>query len=121
MGEKRVFEGLVMDCKVNGPHIVGADGVPLGIVMMRDILEGFEGRRVRITAEALPRTIAYMARAFKVQKSTVNQHVLAMLNENLLQVHSVPLQTRGRGSYSYVYVLTPEGQLLAEAIRRRAA
>lgn len=76
--------------------------------------------KTRFDAEALPRTIAYMARAFKVQKSTVNQHVLAMLSEDLLHVHSVPLQTRGRGAYSYVYVLTPEGQLLAEAIKRRA-
>ncbi|OPY31551.1 MAG: hypothetical protein A4E31_00132 [Methanomassiliicoccales archaeon PtaU1.Bin030] len=53
MGEKRAFEGLVMDCKVNGPHIVGADGVLLGIVMMRDILGGLEGKRVRITAEVI--------------------------------------------------------------------
>jgi hypothetical protein len=53
MGEKRVFEGLVMDCKVNGPHIIGADGVLLGIVLMSDLLRGLENKRVRITSEVI--------------------------------------------------------------------
>lgn len=43
------------------------------------------------------------------------------MRERIILHLAQDLQTRGRGSYSYVYVLTPEGQLLAEAIRRRAA
>lgn len=70
--------------------------------------------------KALPRTILHMALALKIDRSSLYDLVGSMVEEGAVTYHPLGLRLKARGSYANVLVLTPEGQLLADAIRRQA-
>lgn len=76
--------------------------------------------RTPYDVDALPRTVAHLAKALGVKRSTAYDQVEEMMAEKVVTLHPLALSTHEKGAYSNVYMLTPEGELLAEAIRRRA-
>lgn len=69
---------------------------------------------------ALPRTVARMAEALHITRTALYALLESMMEGSIIAHHPIALKTRAVGGHSNVYVLTPEGKLLAEALRRRA-
>lgn len=70
--------------------------------------------------EALPRTTMWMMKHFDATFASIYRLMRSMVDEGVLTIHNTHLHTNAQGPNTYVYVLTPEGQLLADAIKRRA-
>ncbi|NLT36789.1 MAG: hypothetical protein GXX95_01325 [Methanomassiliicoccus sp.] len=70
--------------------------------------------------KALPRTVARMVEALHITRTVLYALLESMMEELIIAHHPIALKTKTVGGYSNVYVLTPEGNLLAEALRRRA-
>lgn len=69
--------------------------------------------------EALPRTAHHMAALLKIPYPTLSRTLKKMVeDEGVMAVHAMGLRTHATKQCK-VYKLTADGELLAEAIRRR--
>ena len=76
----------------------------------------------RYDPQGLPRTVSYMLRLFGISRNSITYALDALEDEHLVMKEGL-LNLREGSSMSRganVYVLTADGELLAEAIRRRA-
>ena len=75
-------------------------------------------------ARGLPRTIAYMMRVMGMTRNTITNALYMLEAEGLVTVEGIinikESSARYGGHGANVYALTADGELLAEAIKRRA-
>ena len=75
-------------------------------------------------ARGLPRTIAYMMRVMGMTRNSITYTLDMLESEGLVSAVAIinikETSARYRGRGANVYALTADGELLAEAIRRRA-
>jgi len=75
-------------------------------------------------ARGLPRTIAYMMRVMGMTRNSITYALDKLESEGLVTVEGIinikESSARYGGRGANVYALTADGELLAEAIRRRA-
>lgn len=69
---------------------------------------------------ALPRTAVHMIKHFDAPQVAIYRVLKELQEEQAVESYHIGLHTKAKGYHTTVHVLTPEGKLLAEAIRRRA-